>query len=130
MRIVTDEERQEISERNKDAVSKMKSQLVRNIGTLNRVNSIVKSQKNIVTAGLDLFLDEKGNNLAASTVALNMVGLGLEFTLELWNEWRDYNKRFEEYNETLRRYGITDMANYTDMSRNIFSGKISGKRRY
>lgn len=130
MRIVTDEERQEISARNKDAVNKMKSQLIRSVGTLNKINSVVKSQKNIAMGGFDLFLDEKGNALSASTVALNIVGLGLEFTLELWNEWRDYNKRFEEYNETLRRYGITDMTNYTDMSRNIFTSKISGKRRY
>jgi hypothetical protein len=36
----------------------------------------------------------------------------------------------EENNEMLRRYGVADITNYSDLQRNIFTGKINGKRRY
>jgi len=130
MRVTTDKERIETDTLNKQAIDDIKDELIKQIAVLNKLSATVKTNNKMFLKGINMFYDKKGGLLAGSTIALNVAGLAIETALETYNAWHDYNIRLEENNEMLRRYGVADITNYTDLQRNIFTGKINGKRRY
>ena len=130
MRVVTDKERIQTDTLNKQAIDDIKDELVKQIQTLNRISTTFKASNKQLFKGLNLIYDKKGGLLAGSTIALNVAGVAIETALDTYNAWHDYNIKLEENNEMLRRFGVADVTNYTDLQRNIFTGKVSGKRRY
>ena len=131
MRVVQDEEtKKETAQRNERAMLSIKNEFMTQVEALNAIQTQFNKGKRVIQKGMSMFVDEKGAMLASSTIALNGVAFVAEVALDLWNQWRDFNVEMEEFSETMRRYGVGDVSNQTDLRRNIFTGIVVGKRRY
>jgi len=131
MRVVQDEEtKKETAQRNERAMLSIKNEFMTQVEALNAIQTQFNKGKRAIQKGMSMFVDEKGAMLASSTIALNGVAFVAEVALDLWNQWRDFNVEMEEFSETMRRYGVGDVSNQTDLRRNIFTGIVVGKRRY
>ena len=131
MRVVQDEEtKKETAQRNERAMLSIKNEFMTQVEALNAIQTQFNKGKRVIQKGMSMFVDEKGAMLASSTIALNGVAFVAEVALDLWNQWKDFNVEMEEFSETMRRYGVGDVSNQTDLRRNIFTGIVVGKRRY
>ncbi len=136
MRVIRDSEQEKSDERqkqtikrNKNALRQMKQSIVNEVQIANKISGMVNRGSNMANQVNDLFYDDAGQALATSTMALNVGALAMKMALELWNQWREFNKVNNETEEYLRRYGVGDMTNETGFRTSLFSGKVS-KRRY
>lgn len=131
MRVIMDEEQSDrTAERNQDAINQIKNEIIRQSEVLSSLQSQYRKASNVFQKGANMFLDEKGMMLASSTIALNGVALATQVALDVYKQWTEFNKEMEEYSEVMRRYGVGDTTNQTDLRRNIWTGKVVGKRRY